>query len=203
MVLCFVAITAVVTVMTKPTYAVSLKGTGIEATQQINNILNPIVRLTTPQLSSPESLPPASTSNNSASNTPAMSASPVSQSLNTANLSAPSVTAQTGIQALNEPVALETIRPIDNENILIGNLRNSKFANVILKSPVGSSSQSDFGWLQATESGWRLFGVAWYWWFVSLAAGISAFVWREKPLQIIVSKYHRGQKANALQGVEQ
>lgn len=50
-----------------------------------------------------------------------------------------------------------------------------------------------FAVLEPSAEGWRIFGIAWYWWVLIAAAGVAIGMWREKIVRYVVLLHGRGQ----------
>lgn len=150
--------------------ALSLEDTTNRVTQPVQALLNPITQAAAPR--SPQAAPQATqnSNNSAAAPTPRSGQSAGNQAASTTASpvsTPPSPTAPS--TPLDGTVTLETMQPITQESF--SNRTNStKLASMMIQNPTGHSIKSDFGWLQATESGWQLFGLQWYWWAVLGAA---------------------------------
>jgi len=56
---------------------------------------------------------------------------------------------------------------------------NARLASVTLGPTVKSAAV-----LEPSEEGWRLFGIAWYWWMTLVAVIVSIILWRERLLAV-------------------
>jgi len=63
---------------------------------------------------------------------------------------------------------------------------NARLASVTVGPTVKTAAV-----LEPSEEGWRLFGIAWYWWMTLLAVIVSITLWRERLLALVLTNRER------------
>ena len=63
---------------------------------------------------------------------------------------------------------------------------NARLASVTLGPSVKTAAV-----LEPSEEGWRLFGIAWYWWMTLLAVIAGITLWRERLLTLVLTNRER------------
>lgn len=51
----------------------------------------------------------------------------------------------------------------------------------------GETTLSSFSWLQATDQGWKLFGLLWYWWVIGVASVVGVTALGQRGLTLYVT----------------
>ena len=161
-------------VFNQSAHALSLKDTLQQVTQPVKTLVDPLTSpLTRQQSSQLQPTPPSSSS----SSTPT-SAAPTQASNNQTNTgTSPSAPTANGVSEVAplETAPLEQVKPI-NRTAPFGTNNRTNLANVFLKNSGSNTAVADFGMLKATENGWQLFGLLWYWWMGIIAAfGVASW----------------------------
>lgn len=174
---------AVSLLFTQPTQALSLKKTVRTLTSPVKTLIGPVV--TSPEPDAPSSprpsAPEPSRQSPSASRVSPTSPAPSATSQQPGDVSSP-----TGASRVLKGEGLEvddSLRPmqaLDGE-ILLKPAATTKLAGA--RTTGATAVASNFGILQATENGWRLLGVLWYWWAAFIAMIASLTIWRKRIVQ--------------------
>lgn len=171
----------------QPAQALSLKKTVRTLTRPVKTLLSPIVK---PSGSDSASKPQASTPEPSQStvSTPQVS---TDSSTSSTEVSEPKVSAEETVVSTPTTIrggGLETDSSLGSMETLDNGLAPDSAVTLQLASARASHASAtpamtNLGILQATENGWQLFGVLWYWWAGCVGLIASLFVWREQVLR--------------------
>ena len=166
--------------------ALSLQETTNRITEPLQAVLQPVTQLLTPSsqlapqqpASQPASPPPQAASSRTQPGT--TDSVPAAAQPSTTQVTSQPVVA-------NRSVVVEMLRAIDTAPWRMYPT-SANLVNVMGYNATPPSTSGDAGWLQATENGWQLLGLQWYWWLVIVAGLAYGFRQRNKIYEMPLFK---------------